>query len=278
MNRIKLIAFDLDGTLLKDNKELAPETMEVLRQAAEAGICLVPTTGRLYDGVPEELRTQPFIRYVIAANGAEVYDAKEKKSLYRAELTPEEVRRFFDAVRDVPAIVGCYKGGQGLMGREDMEKMEAFAARGLFRMMRRVYTQVEDLEAYLLETGEMVQKLMLFFADLEERVRVLKSMREELSDLAVSSSVENNIEVNAAAAHKGAALRFLYRHLQIERTETAAFGDGSNDVSMLMEAGVGIAMENACQEAKKAADRITLSNEQNGVAHMIKEFLNEAAV
>ena len=53
---------------------------------------------------------------------------------------------------------------------------------------------------------------------------------------------------------------------------------GSNDVSMLMEAGVGIAMENACQEAKKAADRITLSNEQNGVAHMIKEFLNEAAV
>ena len=77
MNRIKLIAFDLDGTLLKDNKELAPETMEVLRQAAEAGICLVPTTGRLYDGVPEELRTQPFIRYVIAANGAEVYDAKD---------------------------------------------------------------------------------------------------------------------------------------------------------------------------------------------------------
>ena len=159
------------------------------------------------------------------------------------------------------------------MGRKDMERMEAYAARGLFRMMRRIYEQVEDLETYLLETGETVQKLMLFFADLEERRKVLERMKTDLADLSVSSSVENNIEVNAGTAHKGAALRFLYQYLKIEREETAAFGDGSNDVSMLLEAGTGIAMENACPEAKNAADKITLSNEQGGVACMIKEFL-----
>ena len=274
MKHIKLIAFDLDGTLLKDNKELAPETMEALQQAASAGICLVPTTGRLYNGVPEEIRNQPFIRYVIAANGAEVYDAKEKKVLHRAELSIKEVRQFFEFTQGVSAIVGCYKGGQGFMGREDMEKMEAYAAHGLFRMMRRVYVQVEDLQAYLLETGDTVQKLMLFFADLEERKKVLFRIKKELSELAVSSSIDNNIEVNAKTAHKGAALKFLYQHLQIDREETAAFGDGSNDVSMLLEAGIGIAMENACSEAKKAADKVTLSNEQGGVAYMIKEILN----
>ena len=75
MKQIKLIAFDLDGTLLKDNKDLTPRTLEALKRAAEAKIQLVPTTGRLYDGVPEEIRTLPFIRYVIGANGALVYDA-----------------------------------------------------------------------------------------------------------------------------------------------------------------------------------------------------------
>ena len=63
MNQIRLIAFDLDGTLLKDNKELTPRTLDALKKASKAGIYLVPTTGRLYDGVPEEIRTLPFIRY-----------------------------------------------------------------------------------------------------------------------------------------------------------------------------------------------------------------------
>ena len=62
MNRMKLIAFDLDGTLLKDNKELTARTLDALRKASEAGIHLVPTTGRLYDGVPEEIRTLPLDR------------------------------------------------------------------------------------------------------------------------------------------------------------------------------------------------------------------------
>ena len=93
MKRIKLIAFDLDGTLLKNNKELTPRTLKALGQASEAGICLVPTTGRLYDGVPEEIRALPFIRYVIAANGAQIYDAREERTLYRAEMNMDEVRQ-----------------------------------------------------------------------------------------------------------------------------------------------------------------------------------------
>lgn len=277
MNSVKLIAFDLDGTLLKDNKELAPRTLKALRQAAEAGISLVPTTGRLYDGVPEEIRTLPFIRYVIGANGAEVYDAREKRTIHRAEMDREEIRRFFDASENATAITGCYKNGKAYMSRADMEKMEAYSpGNGLFRMMRRIYLPVENLKAFLLESEETVQKLMLFFADLEERRRVLAHMEEALSDLSVSSSVINNIEVNTGEANKGAALRFLGEYLGIKREETAAFGDGSNDITMLMEAGTGFAMKNACQEAKEAADKITLSNEEEGVAFEIERMLKEA--
>lgn len=275
MNLVKLICFDLDGTLLKNNKELTSRTVKVLGRAANAGIYLVPTTGRLYDGVPEEIRTLPFIRYVIGANGAEVYDVREKKVLRRAEMNLDEVRQFFDCVQGLPAIVGCYKGGQAFMGRKDIEKMEAYAAeKAIFRMMRRIYAPVEELESFLLEEGETVQKLMLFFADLEEQKRAIEDMKIKLSNLVVSSSIINNIEVNASGANKGAALRFLREYLKIEREETAAFGDGSNDITMLLEAGIGFAMENACQEAKEAADKVTLSNEQEGVAFEIEQILS----
>lgn len=275
-NSVKLIAFDLDGTLLKDNKELTPRTLKALSQAAKAGISLVPTTGRLYDGVPEEIRTLPFIRYVIGANGAEVYDAWEKKTLHRAEMNEEEIMRFFDAARDTAAIIGCYKNGKAYMGRADMEKMEAYSpGHELFRMMRRIYLPVEDLKTFLLESEETVQKLMLFFADLEERKCALAYMEATLSGLSVSSSVINNIEVNAGGANKGAALKFLREYLGIKKEETAAFGDGSNDVTMLLEAGTGFAMKNACSEAKEAADKITLSNEEEGVAFEIERILQE---
>ncbi|MCI8375283.1 MAG: HAD family phosphatase [Lachnospiraceae bacterium] len=275
MKRIKLIAFDLDGTLLKNNKELTPRTLKALGQASEAGICLVPTTGRLYDGVPEEIRALPFIRYVIAANGAQIYDAREERTLYRAEMNMDEVRQFFAYTREVPAITGCYRGGQGFMARSDMEKMAAYTSeQALFLMMRRVYKPVENLEDFLFETGEPVQKLMLFFADLGERKRILRDMKVSLSGLAVTSSVANNIEVNAREANKGAALRYLWEYLGIERDETAAFGDGSNDITMLLEAGTGYAMENACPEAKEAADRLAPSNEQEGVAFEIERLLS----
>lgn len=278
MKCVKLIAFDLDGTLLKDNKELTPRTLNALLQASKAGTYLVPTTGRLYDGVPKEIRSLPFIRYVIAANGAQIYDAKEGKTLHRAEMNLGEVRQFFAYTRDLPAIIGCYRGGQGFMGRSDMEKMAAYThEKALLLMMRRVYSPVEDLEAFLLESGEPVQKLMLFFADLDERKRILRDMKEQLSGMSVTSSVANNIEVNARDANKGAALKYLREYLKIEREKTVAFGDGSNDITMLLEAGTGFAMENACPEAKEAADRIAPSNEAEGVALELEKLFGTAA-
>lgn len=163
------------------------------------------------------------------------------------------------------------------MGKEDIEKMALYTReKALLPMMKKVYTPVESLETYLLESGQTVQKLMIFFKDMGERKKALEDMKVKFSNLAVSSSVVNNIEVNASGANKGAALKFLREYLKIEQKETAAFGDGSNDITMLLEAGIGFAMGNACPEAKEAADKITLSNEEEGVAFEIEHILQEA--
>ena len=160
------------------------------------------------------------------------------------------------------------------MGREDVEQMEAFAhGPELLRLMRSIYTPVEDLEKHFLQSQKTVQKLILFFSDLEERRRVYGDMQERFADLAVSSAVANNIEINASTANKGAALKSLRELLGLKREEVMAFGDGSNDITMLLEAGRGIAMGNACREAKEAADEVTLSNEEEGVAVEIEKLL-----
>ncbi len=271
---IKLIAFDLDGTILRDNKEVAGRSLEALERAAEKGIRIVPATGRLYEGLPEEIRSLPFVRYVIAANGAEVYDAARREVLRRAELTLEEARRILDYVKGEPAILGCYRDGKGWMDGEELSRMEEYAqSPELAKIMKRVYTPVDGMKKFLESSDHTVQKMMLFYSDLRARERMLARMEEELGDMAVSTSVPNNIEINAREATKGGALKFLCEYLDLNREESAAFGDGTNDIAMIRQAGRGIAMKNACPEVLEAADEVTGSNEEDGVAAWIEGYL-----
>ena len=87
MNAVKLLALDLDGTLLNSQKELTPRTCDALYTAAEAGVEIVPTTGRFFTGMPEVVQKLPFLHYAITINGAQVYDIREKKAVSTAEIT-----------------------------------------------------------------------------------------------------------------------------------------------------------------------------------------------
>ena len=87
----RLIAFDLDGTFLDDEKQIPEETLRAIERAAGRGVEIVPATGRIYRGIPEELKALPFIRYYILSNGAAVYDAREDKVLLREEIPADTV-------------------------------------------------------------------------------------------------------------------------------------------------------------------------------------------
>ena len=86
---LRLIAFDLDGTLLRSDKSISPRTMHALHAAQERGVLLVPATGRLYRSLPEALLDEQLSRYFILVNGAQVYDSLESRTLLREELPPE---------------------------------------------------------------------------------------------------------------------------------------------------------------------------------------------
>ena len=110
---IKLILLDLDGTLLTSQKTISPANYAALERCVEHGIYIVPSTGRFYGGMPQVVRDLPFVRYVVAVNGAQVYDVKEDKVLCREEIPLEAALRVFDALDDLPVIYDCYMGDVG---------------------------------------------------------------------------------------------------------------------------------------------------------------------
>ena len=138
-------------------------------------------------------------------------------------------------------------------------------------LVRRTRDSVPDNIAYLKERGQDADKINMFFCDMDAR----KRMREELSKIPgilVSSSIPNNLEINAEGADKGGALIRLAARLGIDREATMSFGDGENDLSMIRMAGIGVAMENGEESVKAAADYITKTNNEAGVAKAICHF------
>ena len=272
---IRLIAFDLDGTLLRRDKSISPRTIRALQAAKEKGVLLVPATGRLYRSLPEALLDEQLSRYFILVNGAQVYDAETDETLLKEEISPALALPMLQFLKTRNVVRGVYIDGLGHMSREDYASLhnvaKTFATETL---LRRSYCPTDDLEKFTAE-AHAVQKIIAFFHDISEKQPVLREITAHFPGFAVSSSLGNNIEINAKFATKGNALRFLCERLGISPAQCMSFGDGTNDYSMLRAAGFGVAMGNASAEVQSCADFVTGTNEEDGVAQMIERMLLE---
>lgn len=281
-NEIKLIALDLDGTLLNSQKELTARNAAALTRAAAAGIEIVPCTGRFFGGMPEAVRELPFLHYAITVNGAQVYDIRRDRAIARTEIPLKLVLRIMEYLDTVPVAYDCFRENWGWMSRKFWDNIERYTTDPHYHsMVRSLRTPVPELKAWLREECEnspatahgAVQKIQLFTTDFALRDRLLLELPGQFPETAVTSSFNNNIEINLASAHKGAVLLQLADYLKIGREQTAAFGDGSNDVTLLRLAGLGVAMANACPAALAAADVVTTSCDEDGVARVLEKLL-----
>ena len=270
---IRIIALDLDGTLLTTEKQLSPENLAALRRAAEAGIQIVPTTGRFYNGMPSFIRELPFIRYAITINGAEAADVHTGEIIYKSEIPLERALELMHYLDTLPVIYDCYQDNDGWISEHLKARIDSTVKDPHFRkMLHDLRRPVPELKAFVTQRARDVQKIQFFIPTPELRLELLETLPRRFPDLAVSSSVAENIEVNSADATKGKALLALAEHIGSPRAGVMAFGDGLNDLSMIRAAGIGVAMGNACDEAKAVADWITLSCDDHGVAHGIEQF------
>lgn len=273
MPDIRLIALDLDGTLLNSRKELPPANAAALKEAAARGITIVPTTGRFYRGMPEVIRNLPYVRYAIAVNGAQIYDVQEDVTIAKAELPNRQAVEIMEYLDTLPVIYDCFMDGWGWMTQAMQEKAWDFAPDGYYLdMLRNLRQGVPELKAFLRDRGHGVQKIQLFTRDMSLRQELLDHMQEKFPDTLVSSSVVNNVEINNIHANKGEALLVLAAHLGLARSQTMAFGDALNDLSMVRSAGIGVAMSNGHPDVRAAADYVTTSCDEDGVAAGIRRF------
>lgn len=269
----KLILTDLDGTLLRDDKSLSPANRAALERAAGAGCQVVLATGRSYVSLPQALRELPFLRYFILMNGAKVYDLAENSVLARAEIPPETALRLLDRLETLDLSVDCYQDDRGYMERKYYDRLDYYVIDPIARAHSRLSrTPVENLRRTI--RGGAVQKFQCFFPRPELRPQALALLGREFPELKLSTSLPGNLEINASGADKGTALLALCRCLGLDPAEAAAFGDGTNDLTMIQRAGTGVAMANAAPEVLAAADMTAPSNQEDGVAQVLSQWFS----
>ena len=268
---IRIIALDLDGTLLNSDKQLTDRTRAALERAARAGIEIVPTTGRFYGAMPQIIRELPFVRYTITINGAEVADLQTGQVIYKAELPWQQAVEIMSFLDTLPVLYDCYMDNAAFMTAAFRDRIDELVSIPHYqKMLRELRKPVPELKAFVAGQQHGIQK-MQFFTNLPDlRLKMLEELPRLFDGLSVSSAVVDNVEINQTHANKGEALMALASHLGVPREGVMSFGDGLNDLTMLHAAGVGVAMANACPEAKEAADHITLSCDEDGVAAAIE--------
>lgn len=270
----KIIALDLDGTLLTYDKRLTPRTYAALEQAAAQGHFIVPATGRALHALPDVVKALPFVRYAITINGACVSDNATGEKLLRCEIPRDRALEIMEYAKQYDCMYDCYWNDTGWSERTFLERIDYFnrdeSVRKLILQTRR---PVDDLFAKVRAEMDTVQKVQLCFREIPERNAAWMELTTAFPDIAATASFQNNLELNHKMATKGNALRFLARHLGLPERDTIAFGDSSNDLSMLHLAGVGVAMGNAADSVKAVCKAVTDTNENDGVAVWLEEHV-----
>lgn len=275
--RIRMIGLDMDGTLLTTEKELTEHTREVLREAIDRGVVVLPATGRPLAGIPEEVLKFPGVRYAVASNGARIVDLKESRVLYEDLVPYETGRRVLEICSRYDSMLEIYYDGVGYAEEEKLKHLDEYVPRlPMARYIASSRRPVADVRAMHEERKAPTDKVQALFRTIEECKKAWKEVEKEIPDIEITGALSNNIEVNAKGVNKGRGLMILGELLGIHREEIMAVGDGSNDIAMLREAGLGVAMENATEAVKAAADVVTLSNDQEGAAAAIEKYVLQA--
>lgn len=273
--QIKMIGLDCDGTLLNNNKELTEYSKSVLLRALEQGIVVLAATGRPLTGVPRQVLDLPGVRYALTSNGARIVDLKEDRVLYESLMPIEAAKEVLHIFQKYDTYKEVFIDGTGYSNADELRCVDEYVEiESMARYIRECRVPVDNIGDLMLKENKPVDKVHALFKNAEERTKAFEEI-QLIEGVTPTGAMNNNVEVNAAGVNKGIGLLRLGEMLGIKREEIMACGDGMNDLEMLKEVGFGVAVENAAEEVKQAADYITDTNENEGVAKAIEKFALE---
>lgn len=267
----KMVFSDMDGTLLWKGVRISVENSAAIRKIVEKGVDFVICTGRGVFGVEPHLRELELIGrkgYVICQNGASVYDLRDMSLVLKQSFSPALVKPIVDFAHAVGGVEVFYYDDRNFMCEYASESVSAYC-----RVMKTEPQYLSDPMEY---KGEFTKCL---FSGKREQLEKLKAYAEEqlAEEVNVFYSSDCYLEFVKKGVSKGSALAAAAKDAGVALADTIAIGDSENDLSMILEAGLGVAMANAEEHIKAAADYITERNaEENGVAEVIEKFILKA--
>lgn len=270
---IRLIALDLDGTTLNDDRVISRRNKAALEEAVKQGVNVVIATGRAYSALPEDVFSIQGIQYVLTSNGAMITDLRSKEVIYENCIDKDAVVEAVRTLRQYDFMVETFVDGIAYIDKKEYDKIRE--SRTSFRHVEYVLTTrtpIEDLYGFMLAHRTKIENINVNFEHQEDRA-MMREVLGKLENTTLTTSFDHNLEIGGATTSKAGALRTLGERLGVKPEEMMAVGDSPNDMAMLQLAGMPVAVGNAKDEVKAIAKYVAPTNKEDGVADAVEKFV-----
>lgn len=283
---MKLIALDMDGTTLSSHNEISPKNVQAIRKAQAQGNIVMVLSGRAPESIRSILDQNELDCPMGASNGTAVFadgqllDLISLTSYQNKQITGELENEF------IPYKIYTNKGI--FVPNNWGNRLEKVLSSGLvpsgyyenenFGRMTRYPSEsagdlfFSDIETLIEDRGLTIQKIFVLALDPLQKKRLEKNL-QSIKDVYITTSSPFNLEAMHSSGNKGNGLKVMAKHYDIPLEDTVAIGDQKNDIPMFKVAGLSIAMGNAEDEIKRLCDLVTLTNDENGVAYAIENYV-----
>ena len=272
MGQYRLVAMDMDGTLLDTHKRISERNMKAVKMAADAGITIVISTGRC----PAEMKVYPellnSVHYLDCLSGALVCDNKIQKRIYENLIYPDLVMRLID----IAGQEGCMIQ---LLTEESIVQYDQYINMSKYNMgvYQSLYKQVceiwPDIIGKYNKDPFPIHKLNLYHTSDVSREKTVSRIINEGLPVTLAKAETTSLEISAGGTDKGVGLSKLCDYLGITMDETIVVGDAENDTAILKQAGLAVVMGNAKDHMKELADIVAADCDHDGCAEVIERFI-----
>ena len=275
-NEIRLITFDIDGTVLPYLSDLNEYTTGILNRLSDRGIELLPNSGRGWESLKEAVRNVRGIKYLSASNGTIILDRSDMSVIYSNPLSTEKALGIFDLLISLqcnPLVIlegmNCRRDFVKLKNPDDLNEKQKKAVESIYSQGLR-----KTIESGLFD----VHKISCKFEDASHRMHV-RSIMEQMGDIYCCNAHRMNLEMVGFTSNKGTAMKKVADKLKIRKENILALGDANNDIPMLEAAGYSVVMKGSVEAVVKYADEITKYDvDEDGAARYLEELMEEMQV
>lgn len=270
----KIVATDLDGTLFNTAIEVTPENLAAIAEMERRGVYFVPSSGRAISEIPDKVLKIPQARYVITADGATIYDQKTQKIISSANMDKELSKLVLDMLYEYQTLPTVRYSGLAYVDQDlhDWDTYDEYRLTGNYKKFIYKFDRpIPNFKQFCYDLPS-IEMICVFFKSNREMAECKRRLLET-GRVQVASSEPYNLEVFDINAGKGNALLRLADYLGVDREATIGVGDSLNDMDNIRKAGLGLAMENACEALKVEANRIICNNDQHAMQYILENFI-----